>query len=275
MITMRVIYPSKRMSEKFGVRVIHRCALSAGKYGNCYSVMVYLMTPSHTTWCAVIISDQCPENVWKESVVVWFEVPSRRWGEGIGEDAESVAGLGAEFWTTECESFDAKCCHFVRYGTASRRRQTNILVLAVKLTNTFDLGGPPLFSLHFFSVYLCGRREPRLSHFSLRGSLYSNPCFSSPIHLQRRTTSERRERLLLAKGGIMGEKWPVKFSRTTRLPRNCWDLLHAANLRHGTDGFTSPPKEGMLWIFSPEKIRRLRPGSNPAEPGTRGQHTNH
>jgi hypothetical protein len=31
-------------------------------------------------------------------------------------------------------------------------------------------------------------------------------------------------------------------------------LLHAANLRHGTDGFTSPPKEGMLWIFSPEKF---------------------
>jgi hypothetical protein len=33
----------------------------------------------------------------------------------------------------------------------------------------------------------------------------------------------------------------------------CRDLLHAANLRHGTDGFTSPPKEGMLKIFSPEK----------------------
>jgi hypothetical protein len=27
------------------------------------------------------------------------------------------------------------------------------------------------------------------------------------------------------------------------------DLLHAANLQHGTDGFTSPPKEGMLRIF--------------------------
>ena len=26
-------------------------------------------------------------------------------------------------------------------------------------------------------------------------------------------------------------------------------LLHAANLRHGTDGFTSPPKEGVLRIF--------------------------
>jgi len=31
----------------------------------------------------------------------------------------------------------------------------------------------------------------------------------------------------------------------------CRDLLHAANLRHGTDGFTSPPKEGVLRIFSP------------------------
>jgi hypothetical protein len=40
-------------------------------------------------------------------------------------------------------------------------------------------------------------------------------------------------------------------------------LLHAANLRHGTDGFTSPPKEGVLRIFSPLKIRQLRPGLNP------------
>jgi hypothetical protein len=29
------------------------------------------------------------------------------------------------------------------------------------------------------------------------------------------------------------------------------DLLHAVKLRHGTDGFTSPPKEGVLVIFSP------------------------
>jgi len=41
------------------------------------------------------------------------------------------------------------------------------------------------------------------------------------------------------------------------------DLLHAANLRHGTDGFTSPPKEGVLRIFSPIKIRRLPPALNP------------
>ena len=41
------------------------------------------------------------------------------------------------------------------------------------------------------------------------------------------------------------------------------DLLHAVNLRHGTGGFTSLPKEGVLRIFSPWKIRRLRPGLNP------------
>ena len=40
------------------------------------------------------------------------------------------------------------------------------------------------------------------------------------------------------------------------------DLLHAVNLRHGTDGFTSPPKEGVLRIFSPWKIQRLRSGLN-------------
>jgi hypothetical protein len=55
----------------------------------------------------------------------------------------------------------------------------------------------------------------------------------------------------------MDEKWPVKFSQTIRLPRNCLVLLHTAKMRHGTDGFTSPPKEGMLRIFSPEKSDRF------------------
>jgi hypothetical protein len=48
-----------------------------------------------------------------------------------------------------------------------------------------------------------------------------------------------------------------------RHPRKFRDLLHAANLRHGTDSFTSPPKEGVLKIFFALKIRRLRPGLNP------------
>jgi hypothetical protein len=51
------------------------------------------------------------------------------------------------------------------------------------------------------------------------------------------------------------------------------DLLHAANLRHGTDGFTFPPKEGVLRIFSSLKIRRLR--FEPANLSTKGQHATH
>jgi hypothetical protein len=41
------------------------------------------------------------------------------------------------------------------------------------------------------------------------------------------------------------------------------NLSHAVKLRHGTDGFTSPPTEGVLRIFFALKIRRLRPGANP------------
>ena len=42
------------------------------------------------------------------------------------------------------------------------------------------------------------------------------------------------------------------------------DLSHAVNLRHGTNGVTSLPKEGVLRIFfSPWKVRRLQPGLNP------------
>ena len=41
------------------------------------------------------------------------------------------------------------------------------------------------------------------------------------------------------------------------------DLLDAVKLRHGADGFTSPPKKGVLRIFFALKIRRLRPGVNP------------
>jgi len=44
-----------------------------------------------------------------------------------------------------------------------------------------------------------------------------------------------------------------EFCRKWRLPRHFWVILHAVNIGHGTDGFTSPPKEGVLRIFSPEK----------------------
>jgi len=49
------------------------------------------------------------------------------------------------------------------------------------------------------------------------------------------------------------------------------DLLHAVKLRHATDGFTSPPKEGVLRIFLP-KIPTASTGCEPAKLGTKGQH---
>ena len=52
---------------------------------------------------------------------------------------------------------------------------------------------------------------------------------------------------------------PVVILPKFRLPRKFRDLLHAANVRHGTDGFTSHPKEVVLRIFFALKIRRLRP----------------
>ena len=92
-------------------------------------------------------------------------------------------------------------------------------------------------------------------------------CFPPPLDVPtsaRCLQVQRRERPLAAEGGTL-RGWEMfrQISSRIRLPRNSRDLLHAASLRHGTDGFTSPPKEGVLRIFSPLKIRRLRPGLNP------------
>ena len=62
----------------------------------------------------------------------------------------------------------------------------------------------------------------------------------------RDPSSERRN--------YLGEKWPVISTESCD--------FHT-NMRHGTNGFTSLPKEGVLRICSPWKIRRLPPGLNP------------
>ena len=69
------------------------------------------------------------------------------------------------------------------------------------------------------------------------------------IHLQRRHAPHRYERPLLAKEGTrQGILLAHRNSRRYQV------LLHAAKLGHGTDPFTSPPKEGMRRIFKmPEK----------------------
>ena len=49
-------------------------------------------------------------------------------------------------------------------------------------------------------------------------------------------------------------------------------FLYAVNLRHGTDGFTSSPKEGVLRIFFALKNPTALAGFEPANLGTKGQH---
>jgi hypothetical protein len=48
-----------------------------------------------------------------------------------------------------------------------------------------------------------------------------------------------------------GQEMPGKFCLNADFHVTFRDLLHAVKLRHGTDGFTSPPKEGVLRILSP------------------------
>ena len=93
------------------------------------------------------------------------------------------------------------------------------------------------------------------------GKLLGVGCHFFPLPLDVPTFSarclrvQRRKRPLAAEGDTLrGREMFRQIWPRIRLPRNSRDLLHAANLRHGTDSFTSPPKEGVLKIFSPLKI---------------------
>jgi len=77
-----------------------------------------------------------------------------------------------------------------------------------------------------------------------------SPAFRRSHFSRQVPPSATTQEILAAKGGTVGEEHVVILPEF-RLPRKFRDLLHTANLRYGTDGFTSPPKEGMLRIFSP------------------------
>jgi hypothetical protein len=89
-------------------------------------------------------------------------------------------------------------------------------------------------------------------------------CHCFPLRLDVPTSATRCPHVRHDTRDPSGGRWncgreycPVIFAEmTTSTPFR--DLLHAANLRHGTDGFTSPPNEVVLRIFSPLKTRRLR-----------------
>jgi hypothetical protein len=99
--------------------------------------------------------------------------------------------------------------------------------------------------------FLWGRWYPAECTAAYLGWLYW-PCFSFPLSSPGVLHVRWHERPLSAKGGTMGEKCLIKLSLTMATSCHCRVILHATKLRHETDGFTSPPKEGMLRIFSPE-----------------------
>jgi hypothetical protein len=55
-----------------------------------------------------------------------------------------------------------------------------------------------------------------------------------------------------AESGTMGEKWP-RISPKVATSASLLGSFTCRKARHGTDGFTSLPNEGVLRIFSPEK----------------------
>jgi hypothetical protein len=55
-----------------------------------------------------------------------------------------------------------------------------------------------------------------------------------------------------AEGGTMVEKWPRILPKVTT-STSLLGSFTCRKARHETHGLTSPPKEGMLRIFSPEK----------------------
>ena len=104
----------------------------------------------------------------------------------------------------------------------------------------------------------------------LGGSLpLLSPAFRcSHFRRQVPVCPQRRERFQQRKVELWARKCPVILPKF-RLPRKFRDLLHAANLRHVTDGFISPPKEGVLRIFFALKNPTASAGFEPANLGTK------
>jgi hypothetical protein len=72
------------------------------------------------------------------------------------------------------------------------------------------------------------------------------------------------------KDGITDEKWPVNLACDSDFRVNHRVFFNMLQMF----GFTSPLKEGMLWIFLPEKWMDSA-GFKPTILGTSGQHANH
>jgi len=117
---------------------------------------------------------------------------------------------------------------------------------------TLCLGGP----LPYCDCYT-KLLSSRYVYFQLRTAAFKAYCATWVRRSVSPRESTRRRKVELWARNVQKFCLNADFHVTFR------DLLHAVKLRHGTDGFTSPPKEGVLRIFFALKIRRFRPGANP------------
>jgi hypothetical protein len=107
-----------------------------------------------------------------------------------------------------------------------------------------------VFCIAFFCLFVCVGPCKRVS-CSLRLIVHTPCAFSVPTLTARRLHVTTTLEILAAKcGNCWARNCLVIWPKVTTL-RYFRDLLHATNLRHGTDGFTSPLKEVVLTIFSP------------------------
>ena len=102
------------------------------------------------------------------------------------------------------------------------------------------------------------------------GCHFFPPPLDVPTFSARCLHVQRRERPPVAEGvTLRGREMFRKISSRIRLPRNSRDLLHAANLRHGTDF----PSEGRrAENFFALKNPTASAGFEPANLRTKGQH---
>jgi hypothetical protein len=124
-----------------------------------------------------------------------------------------------------------------------QRRAGQIVSLRCELSS-ITCARSTFLILHQIGFYLFSTTHCSLLGLIVRSGLDVPTFATRPLHTSPRESTQRRKVELWAKN-VREFCLKFDFHFTFR------DLLHAVKLRHGTDGFTSHPKEGVLEIFSP------------------------
>jgi hypothetical protein len=147
---------------------------------------------------------------------------------------------------------DACKTYHIAYTTASVRTNARVSKHLGDISNYVNL-----------FVFFCGRPWQAAGVLQPAGLLYC-PLWTFQLWPQDAPAPTDASRALAAEVGTYGRRIRIgQFCLNADFHVTFRDLLHAANLRHGNHGFTSLPKESVLRIFRPLKIRRLRPSLNP------------